>query len=189
MTTTFRIYKETALPGTLQPNSVYMIAPASDPTLLEIFVTNTEGTTPVRHVINKSEIQTMIDTSIGAANELSIVADIAARNALSPTRAIYVYVEDATADTTVNSGGATYLYKMANTSWLKVSEAESMDVALDWASITGKPTSTPAQIDAAVANSHTHANKTQLDLVGQNAGGEMTYNGVQVKTTWSSVGW
>jgi hypothetical protein len=189
MTTTFKVFKETALPATLQPHSVYFIAPSGTPDLLEIFVTNAAGTTPHRHVINKSEIQTMIDASIGAANELTIVADIAARNALTPTRAVYVYVENATGDTTVASGGATYLYKMANTSWIKVSEAESLDVTVTWASITGKPTSTPAQIDSAVANSHTHANKTQLDLVGQNAGGEMTYNGVQVKTTWGSTGW
>ena len=187
--TTFKVFKETALPATLQPHSVYFIAPAGTPDLLEIFVTNADATTPHRHVINKSEIQTMIDASIGAANELSIVADIAARNALTPTRAVYVYVVDATGDASVGSGGATYLYNTSDSSWLKVSEAESLDVTVTWASITGKPTSTPAAIDSAVANSHTHANKTQLDLVGQNAGGEMTYNGVQVKTTWGSTGW
>jgi hypothetical protein len=186
---TFRIFKETALPATLVPHSVYIIAPSSDPSLVEIFVTNASGTTPHRHVINKVEIQTMIDASIGAANELTIVADIAARNALTPTRAAYVYVENATGDTTVSSGGATYLYKTADSSWVKVSEAESLDVTVTWASITGKPTSTPAAIDSAVANSHTHANKTQLDLLGQNASGELTYNGVQVKTTWGSTGW
>jgi hypothetical protein len=186
---TFKVFKETALPGTLEPHSIYFIAPAGSPELLEIYVTNATGASPVRHVLNKSEIQAMIDTSIGAANELTIVADIAARNALTPTRSVYCFVENATADTTVSSGGATYLYKPSGSTWIKTSEAESMDVTVSWASLTGKPTSTPAQIDAAVSNSHTHANKTQLDFIGQNAAGELTYGGVQVKTEWSSTGW
>lgn len=186
---TFKVFKETALPGTLQPHSLYFIAPAAHPDLVEIYVTNAAGTAPHRHVINKTEIQAMIDASIGAANELTIVPTITARNALTPTKAVYVYVENATGDPTVTSGGATYLYKTSNSSWIKTSEAESMDVAVTWASLTGKPASTPAQIDAAVAASHSHTNKTQLDLIGQNAGGEMTYNGVQVKTQWASTGW
>jgi hypothetical protein len=187
--TTFRIFKETALPGSLQPHSMYLIAPAGNPDLLEIFVTNAAGTAPHRHVLNRTEVQAMIDSSIGAANELAIVADIAARDALTPTRATYVFVTDATADPLVNSGGATYLWNPATSAWLFVSDAESMNVVLNWSDIVGRPASTPAQIDAAVANSHTHANKTQLDLIGQNAAGEMTYNGAQVKTEWSSVGW
>lgn len=187
--TTFRIYKETALPATLEPHSMYLIAPAANPELLEIFVTNADATTPHRHVLNKTEVQAMIDSSINDANELAIVADIAARDALTPTRAKYVYVVDATADTTVESGGATYLYDPSTTDWVKISEAESMDVTLNWADIVGGPTSSPAQIDQAVANSHTHANKTELDLIGQNSEGEMTYNGVQVKTEWSSTAW
>lgn len=187
--TTFRVFKETALPATLQPHSVYFIASASHPDLLEIYVTNADASTPHRHVLNRSEVQAMIDASIAAANELTIVSDIAARNALTPTRAQYVYVINATGDATVASGGATYLWNPSSSTWIKTSEAESMDAAVTWASITGKPSSTPAQIDAAVANSHTHANKTQLDQIGQNAAGEMTYGGVQVKTTWSSTGW
>lgn len=186
--TTFNVYKETALPGTLQPHSVYFIASATHSDLLEVYVTSADATAPHRHVLNRTEVQAMIDTSIAAANELTIVSDIAARNALSPTRAQYVYVIDASADATVNSGGATYLWNPSGSTWIKTSEAESLDVTVTWASITGKPTSTPAQIDAAVANAHTHANKTQLDLIGQNGGGEMTYNGVQVKTEWNAGG-
>jgi hypothetical protein len=187
--TTFRVFKETALPGTLQPHSVYFIAPAAFPDLLEIYVTNADASAPHRHVLNRTEVQAMIDASIASANELSIVADIAARDALTPDRAQYVYVIDASADATVASGGATYLWNPTTSGWIKTSEAESMDVTVTWASITGGPTSTPAQIDAAVSNSHTHANKTELDLIGQNAAGEMTYNGVQVKTEWATTGW
>ena len=186
---TFKVFKETALPGTLQPHSIYFIAPASDANLLEIFVTNAAGSTPVRHVLNKTEVQAMIDASIGAANALEIVADIPARNALTPTTPIYVYVTNATGDATVSSGGATYLFNPTGSTWIKTSESESMDVTVSWASITGRPSSSAAAIDAAVANSHTHANKTQLDQIGQNGAGELTYNGTQVKTEWGSTGW
>jgi hypothetical protein len=185
----FRIYKETTLPGTLQPHSMYIVAPASDASLCEIYVTNADASTPHRHVLRKSEIQAMIDDSIAAAGSLTIVADIAVRNALTPSGPVYVYVQDASADATVTSGGATYLYNTTGPAWIKTSEAESMDVSLAWSSISGGPTSTPAQIDAAVTASHSHANKTELDQLGQNGAGQLTYNGVQVKTEWSSTGW
>jgi len=187
--TTFSVYKETALPGTLQPNSVYFVAPAAHPDLLEVYVTNADASTPHRHVLNRDEVQAMIDASISASASLDIVSDITERDALSPTQAVYVYVVDASGDATVNSGGATYLYNPDTSSWIKTSEAESLDVTLNWSDIVGGPTSSPAQIDAAVSNSHTHANKTELDLIGQNIDGEMTYNGTQVKTEWSSTGW
>lgn len=185
---TFRIYKETTLPGTLQPHAIYFIAPAGQPTALEVYVTDAAGSASARHVLKSSEVQAMIDASITTANQLSIVADITARNALSPTTPRYVYVSDATGDVTVASGGATYLYNPTGSTWIKTSEAESMDITFNWASIVGKPTSSAAAIDSAVANSHTHANKTTLDQLGA-ASGELTYNGTQVKTEWSSTAW
>ncbi len=187
--TTFRVFKETVLPGQLQPHSVYFVAPAAQPDLLEIFVTDADASAPHRHVLNRTEVQAMIDASIGTANALEIVANIAARNALAPSSAVYVFVTDATGDATVGSGGATYLFNPGNSSWIKTSEAESMDLAVSWASLTGKPVASPAQIDAAVAAPHAHANKTELDQIGENGDGEMTYKGNQVKTEWSTVGW
>jgi hypothetical protein len=186
---TLKIFRETALPGTLQPYAIYLIAPASDPTLLEVVVTNADASAS-RHVIDKSDIQAMIDASMASAgaNDLVIVADIAARDALTPDGNLYAYVTDATGDATVTSGGATYLYNHATTTWIKVSEAESMDVVLQWTNIQGGPASSPANIDDAVTKRHAHANKTQLDQLGD-AGGELTYNGVQVKTEYSSTAW
>jgi hypothetical protein len=186
---TFKVFKETALPGTPEANSVYFITNPSYPDLVEVVVTNTGATAPHRHVLNRADVQTMIDNSLSSLNEIQIVANIAARNALNPTSPIYVYVVNATGDATVQSGGATYLYNPGTTSWIKTSEAESMDVSVTWASITGKPASSAAAIDGAVANSHTHANLTQLNLIGQNGASELTYNGVQVKTEWSTTGW
>ena len=40
-----KIYRETALPGTLQANSVYLIAPAGSPNYVEMYVTGTSAST------------------------------------------------------------------------------------------------------------------------------------------------
>ena len=75
--------------------------------------------------------------------EIRFVADIAARNAMTGLFAgLSVYVTDATADTTVTSGGAFYIY--SGTEWIKTAESESMDIVLQWANIQGRPDSLPA---------------------------------------------
>lgn len=183
----FNIFRETVLPGSLQPYSIYVVAPAAKPNYVEIYVTNADGTV-ARRVPKVEDIQAMIDASVAAMNEVTVVADIAARNALSPTKVLYVFVRDATGDGTVASGGATYLYDLTNTAWVKVSEAESMDLAFTWAAISGKPSSSAANIDDAVTKRHTHTNKTELDKIGE-SGGTMTYNGQPVATAWASTGW
>jgi hypothetical protein len=47
---------------------------------------------------------------------------------------------------------------------------------------------TAAAIDAAVGNAHTHANKSQLDKIGEDAGGGLTYDG-QGYVQAGSVAW
>lgn len=182
-----KMYRETTLPGTLQPYSIYYIAPASKPNYVEIYVTNSTGT--AKRVIGEDDVNALINAALTSANEIKIVADIAARNALNPTKITYVYVQNATGDATVASGGATYMFNTTGSVWIKISEAESMDVVLNWSNIVGKPTSSAAAIDAAVSNSHTHTNKTQLDKVGEDAGGNFTYNGNIPYTKWESITW
>lgn len=184
---TFKIFRETTLPGTLQPYAMYVVAPASKPDYIELYVTNAAGTA-TRRLLTQADIQGLIDASLTAISQIQIVANIAARDALAPTTTLYVYVQDATGDATVASGGATYLYNVAGAAWVKISEAETMDVSLNWAALVGRPSSAVADIDDAVAKRHTHANKTELDKIGE-AGGELTYNGAQVKTEWGSTGW
>jgi hypothetical protein len=104
-------------------------------------------------------------------------ADIAAMLASTDVEAgQLVWVNDASTDPTVTSGWAIYRKKVGVgidytqlAGWTKVSEAEQLDVVVTWDSIQGKPTSTPAQIDQAVTDDHTHANKAQLDLIGFDA--------------------
>ena len=186
-TVPYLVYKETTLPATLTAHSIYLIAPPSHPDYLEIYVTNAAGDA-TRHIPTVADIQDMIDASLAMQGSTRVVADIAARDALTglPEGAT-VLVTDATDDASVASGAATYVWGGA--AWVKISEAESLDVALEWASIIGKPASTPAQIDAAVSNSHTHANKTQLDKIGEDARGNLTYSGSLPATGWSSTGW
>ena len=75
------------------------------------------------------------------------------------------------------------------TSWIKISEAESLDVVVDWSDITNKPTSSVADIDDAVSKRHNHTNKTELDKIGENANELFTYNGVLPLTGWQSTTW
>ena len=185
--TTFQIFRETAIPSTLQPSALYFIAPPSNPDFVEIYLSNSSGTA-LKRVIQESDVTALIASS-GAGSELQIVNTIAERNALSPTKNIQVYVVDATGDSAVASGGATYLYNFTTTTWIKISEAESLELVLSWANITGKPTSTVADIDNAVLLRHTHTNKTQLDLIGENANGNLTYNGALPVIEWTSVNW
>lgn len=191
MTTTFKPSKLTAVPTLpCDPNAVFFVAPTGKPNYIEVYVSNNAGTA-LRRLLTDTDIQGLIDTSIsGLAGEMPIVADITARNALTLTKNTQVLVLDATGDSTVAAGAATYLYRVSTTSWIKLSEAESMDLVLQWANIQGRPTSTPTAIDAAVTNSHAHANKTQLDKIGENASGFLTYNNFLPKIAWEgTIAW
>lgn len=79
-----------------------------------------------------------------SVKEIRIVTDIVARNAIaSPYEGLRVHVIDATADVSVVSGWAEYLY--VGSIWTKVSDRDSIDIVLDWTNVTNKPaTFTPA---------------------------------------------
>lgn len=96
-----------------------------------------------------------------------------------------VMVTDASEDPTVESGWAIYrrltsasdLTDLA--SWQKIAEKESLDVVVSWENLKDKPTSTVSAIDAAVTNSHTHANKAVLDKLSEQ-NGVLCYDGLPV---------
>lgn len=174
-----RIERVNALPATLSGSTMYVVK-SSEAGLADVYFTNNDGT-EARHVIKKSEITDMINTSIGNFTNIQLAADIIARDALSLARNALVLVLDATDDATVSNGAALYLYDVATTAWHKVSEFESMDVTLTWDAIQGRPTSTVAEIDNAVAKAHVHANKAQLDKIGEDADGVLQYNGAYIE--------
>jgi hypothetical protein len=187
----YQLFKELALPSTLVANSIYLIAPSTDPDLVEIYVTGTNATV-VKHALNKADVQAMINTTVAGANELYVVNDIAERDALNVptpmTVSKFVFVANATADTTVASGGATYIWNQLTQVWIKISESESMDLILQWSNIQNKPTSTVAAIDDAVSKAHVHTNDAVVQQLGQDGGGNLTFNGQNVMS-WSSTGW
>ncbi|WP_371366318.1 hypothetical protein SRRS_07300 [Sporomusa rhizae] len=74
--------------------------------------------------------------------EMRVVANIAARNAITGEDlydGLRVRVLDATGDPTVKSGWAEYVYDAATTTWIKLSEKESMDLVLDFSNIDNVP--------------------------------------------------
>jgi len=133
-------------------------------------------------------VQSLIDAAVNGLGAMDIVDDIAARDALDLSENAIVLVLDASADATVSSGAATYAYRASPDLWVKISEAESMDLALTWASLSDKPSSAVAEIDDAVAKKHSHANKTQLDKINE-VEGRLTYAGLAVSTDWATIGW
>jgi hypothetical protein len=99
----------------------------------------------------------LLEAAIGGASVVYFVADIAERDALtSLNNADRVFVRDASADPAVNSGWAMYIWDNEHDEFVKYASEQSLAISFDWTSIIGRPTSSPAQIDAAVAASHTH---------------------------------
>ncbi|MEK5036286.1 tail fiber protein [Paenibacillus sp. FSL R7-0302] len=88
-----------------------------------------------------------------AKRQVYVVTNGTARNALTGMITGDMAFETATGDTYIWNG----------TAWSTVADADWANVNLTWANISGKPSSTVANIDAAVTNSHTHSNKAVLD--------------------------
>ncbi len=79
------------------------------------------------------ELETAVEAASGST--IQVVATIAVRDALTPSAGDIVYVTDASADATVTSGAATYIYD--GSSWLKVAEAETESEADDLRVLSG----------------------------------------------------
>lgn len=183
------IARVAALPGTLVGSTMYIVK-ATEADLAEVYFTNTDGT-EVRHVINKSDITNLVNASVAGAltgfSTTRVVADIAAMNAISMTANGLALVLDATADATVTAGAALYVWSVDSASWIKVAEYESLDMT--WSKLQGRPVSSPAAIDTAVADSHTHANKASLDKVGEDAEGNIQFGGSYPKVALAVSNW
>lgn len=184
-----KFFKVLALPGVLEANAFYLVENNS---FCESYLTDDAAT--AKSIGNTAMITAvagpLIAAQLAAMNRVEIAANIAARNALaSADFNQLVLVLDATGDGTVAAGAASYVFRNSDNSWIKVAEYEAMDVALTWASITGKPASAPALIDDAVTKRHDHANKAALDKIGDSAG-SMTYDGQPVgSTNWTATDW
>lgn len=66
----------------------------------------------------------------------------------------------------VNDTQHLYIWSIESTTGLLTDWVDQGDIIdLTWDAISGKPSSTPTQLDQAVTNSHTHSNKTEIDKV------------------------
>ena len=132
-----------------------------------------------------------------------IVNTITERNLLSPTQNLTVFVRDATLDPTVSVGWATYLYDFDNTTWIKKSEGESLDIVIvqSWDNVTGKPlTFTPSTHSHAITDvtGLQSALNAKRNLVDEIPASEITETTAKrfvtdsEKSTWNSAisgGW
>jgi hypothetical protein len=125
---------------------------------------------------------TALKAAVGGAAKFYTADNIAGMYALEVTPQVNVgdrcYVIDATDDETVSAGGAEYLW--IGDWWIKISEAESMDLVATWADLQNKPSSSVADIDAAVTAKHAHSNKAVLDKLTEGANGLPLYDGAQI---------
>lgn len=111
-----------------------------------------------------------LQTAISGKVPCHIVNDIAARDKLENLKqGELCWVKDASADQTVTSGAAQYIYDGAR--WVKIAEAESMDLVVKWTDIQGKE-----GVEAAMAKAHEHANADVLNGISA-TGDTATING------------
>lgn len=116
---------------------------------------------------------------VAGKRQVHYTADIAGRDALDlgvERAGDSCWVLDASDDPTVSSGAA--LYGWDGTQWLKLAEAESIDIECNWDYIVGKPTSSVAAIDAAVSTAHSHTfDESVLNGLSEDAEGGLEYKG------------
>lgn len=147
--------------------------------------------------------------------EIRVVADLSERDELDRFEGLRVLVTDASADSTVDVGWAEYVWN--GSEFIKVAEAESLDVVLSWDNVTGKPSSflpmkhghteadiadldkytqaeTNAKLEGKSEKNHTHielhshANKSALDNVTQGHLNKIGTNEERIETLEASSG-
>lgn len=182
MAAQFQIKRVNALPEVREANTMYLVKAGA---LVEIHQTGTTGAV-IFHTITEGDVNNLIAAALATAlvdysttaqmnaaittavtnaiagidqtNNAIYAADIAARDALAPTKNVFCYVADATGDNTVAAGGAMYFFNQAGepgSQWVKVTEYESMDVI------------TPSE-------------KAILSKFGVDGNGNLTYDGAVV---------
>lgn len=176
-----QMFKVTSLPAALEVHSWYLVINGN---YVETYVTDAEA--KARLVGNTIMIKELIGDALTDFNTLIIRDTIAQRDALNLEANSFVLVTDASADATVNSGSALYVYNETTGSFVKIQEYEALDMSITWSNIQGKPNSTVAAIDDAVNKRHSHPNASVLNALGYNEG--LTYEGQPV-VVWKTVNW
>lgn len=136
---------------------------------------------------NTQQVHPVDTRGIVVSGQTRYYKNIAERDAVnSGSRPTFAWVDDATADPTVNQGSALYINKSGE--WIKLYETESMDVeltfSLDWNQLLGKPQSSADAIDLAVTAAHTHENKAALNRITITEDGELMVDNKIVGQYW-----
>lgn len=185
------MHRVSAEPAVLQVGAIYFQDKGNNKA--DFYFGNSLGQ---RHDIVTDEIiNSLIVDQITTLERSKVVADIEERDTMQATEGDRALVLDATADPTVEGTGgktaANYVY--TGTDWKKTFEEGEIDVdfsqlTVNWSQLVGAPTSTPAQIDAAVGNAHTHANKAVIDGFTEDVDGNINYKGAKVSAdlAWAS---
>ena len=182
-----KIEKVNTLPGVYTASTLYMVKNATNVNLFDLYLSTSDGSS-VRHIISEGDIDSKINNALAAMNTALVVADITERDALTLNTVTTVLVLNATGDPTVEVGGATYIYNPATTTFYKIAEHQTIDAVINWTDIVGRPTSSPAAIDSAVTNSHTHTNKSLLDGLSE-VGNHLYLNGAPVRAYLEVESW
>lgn len=177
-----KIRRVSKLPLNPKPASLYLV-PSKEPNRCDAYVTNSNTSrTELLKLSSKTdeEINKLISLATSKCMEVYFVDTIYQRNQLmgSVKRSAYIYVNNATEDSSVSLGSAVYLYNYNTQKYIKVFEKESIDVRITWASIEDGPNSTPAQVDEAVAKMHQHPNKPILDAISKDSNGYLVVDGI-----------
>lgn len=182
-----RIYRNTTAPtvGNAEASAMYIVKDANAASRARLYVTSSDGA-EVREVsgLSESEVNTLIDSKLLSHKELLFTSTITTRDNLALDRDTLVLVQDATGDSTVNSGAAYYYYVAGTNTWNKVAEFEGMDLTVTWDSIDGRPNVTVAQLEQAVAMMHEHANKAILDGISLDTNGFAIINNINYRYTY-----
>lgn len=170
-----QFFKVLALPSTLEPSSFYYVENGN-------FVDGylTDGAGVAKPVGNVSMINSLLDDRISELNDIDIVADITERDALVLSTSQLVLVIDASADVSVTSGAALYIWDTEDNSFKLLVIYTDVNATISWANILNKPSSSTSDIDDSVSKKHSHSNSVELSKVGETGTGIMTYGGVPV---------
>jgi len=127
---TLNIKRVLALPTPLVANTIYLVAVSA--TELKVVAVGATAA-DVRTSVVAADVDAKVSAAIGSldlSNSAEFAATIAARDALVLSKSSFVFVADATGDSTVAAGSALYFYNKVANNYTKVAEYESMDVTI-----------------------------------------------------------
>ena len=180
----FKIVRVTALPSTITPSTMYILKTPTS-AIAEVYFSNNDGSVLVPGITEQFITDSFASLLASGMGQIEIVENINERNRANKNGNCLIMVIDATGDEFGSIGTVLYLYRAINSSYFRVSSFDGTNDAINggtggtiwWDTIQGRPTSTPEQIDQAVADSHTHSNKSVLDRIGVTADGVLTVDG------------